>query len=840
MPLLQDDVSVRYVRRMPLDFQVAGGDGYRFSVVRFSGTEGLCRLYRFEIDLAYGDAEPVILDELVGRPAVLNVRGADGDRHFHGIIGRFEMTGEAAGQTHFRVELVPTAWLLTHRYDSRIYQNKSVPEIVADVLERAGIPADHYRFALEKTYPPREYCVQYRETDYNFIARLLEEEGIWWCFEQHEELHILLIADVAAAYAPIESEGALRYVLPTGLNSEEDHVFRFRLGQSVRPGAVLLNEFNFENPALDLRCEHETGRDEQLRFSDYPGDYGAQSDGVARARVRAEEFEATRITGIGQSGCRRLAPGRTFELSGHPSAACNGSYLLTAVRHEGKQPTSRSVGDADGRARVLGARLHQAVLAARQSDEPAVRELAEALLEITARLSAGDPTAQRARTEWVYHAGQVARDLASVAGARGESAADALTLPHLIDDVARSGAVDFDAPVYQCRFECVPAAVTYRPPRITPWPEMRGTQTARVVGPAGEEIYCDEYGRVKVQFNWDRVAAFGANASCWIRVSQGLAGGNYGMLMLPRVGQEVIVDFLEGNPNRPIIIGSVYNRDHMPPYKLPEDKTISAIRTCSSPGAGGANEIRFDDAKDKEELLLYAHNALHLRARGSHFESTGGDRHATVGKNAYELVKEQKHSLVKLDLIEQIDGSKHLKVEGDVKEFLHGKQTKFVNRQYNLLNGDGIWLGSDTSVTLWCNGNFIKLDKSGITIMGKMVNINSGGSAEVPEPDGPTPVEEAKPAATTRFGQNVRYTETPEEVPPAETVSAKQTSWIEIELVDELGQPRPAEEFVVVEPDGTEHTGATNVKGLARVALREPGACQISFPKLDAAAWERL
>src|SRR5205085_10995964 len=219
-----------------------------------------------------------------------------------------------------------------------------------------------------------------------------------------------------------------------------------------------------------------------------------------------------------------------------------------------------------------------------------------------------------------------------------------------------------------CRFECIPANVTYRPSRTTPWPTMRGTQTARVVGPRNEEIHTDEYGRVKVQFHWDREGRFDENSSCWIRVSQGMAGGQYGMMFLPRVGQEVVVDFLEGDPDQPIITGRVYNGDHMPPYELPKEKTKSCIKTNSSQGAGGTNEIRFEDLKGSEQLLLHAEKDLHVRAKNDRVASIEHDDHLTVRKNRYELVKKSRHSEVRLDLLTKVGGNQLTRVAGDVGE----------------------------------------------------------------------------------------------------------------------------------------------------------------------------
>ena len=496
MPLVQD------LSQAQIAFQISGQAVDQFEAIRYRGTEGLCQLYRFEIDLAAaGTGLP--LNDLVGKTAVLSINTPTGERWFHGIVGRLEITGETVGQTYYRAELVPTAWLLTHRYHSRIFQKKSSKDIITQILTDAGIASDHVKWQLSGDHPQREYCVQYRETDYNFIARLMEEEGIWWCFEHSKDKHVLIIADSSSAYAAIEGEAKLQYRAPSGLLPEADHVFRFSLAQSVRPGAVVLNDYNFEKPAQKLEAKDDAGRDQSLEFCDFPGEFTEESRGTALAKLRKEEFQALRIHAAGQAICKRLSPGRTFELTEHSVSSLNGQYLITSITHEGKQSVTRTTA-AEGRASVLDARLRQSLLAARADNSPVVRDLAEALLQIVSRLQAGDPTARRALTAWLYHAGQVARDLPSAAVVSGGSPVDWLTIPNLISDVARSTIIDYDAPVYQNSFECIPATVTYRPPRVTPWPVMRGTQTARVVGPQGEEIHTDNYGRVRVQFDWDR------------------------------------------------------------------------------------------------------------------------------------------------------------------------------------------------------------------------------------------------------------------------------------------------------------------------------------------------
>jgi type VI secretion system secreted protein VgrG len=343
-----------------------------------------------------------------------------------------------------------------------------------------------------------------------------------------------------------------------------------------------------------------------------------------------------------------------------------------------------------------------------------------------------------------------------------------------------------------------------------------------------------------VRFHWDLEAAFDVGASCWIRVSQGWAGGQYGMLFLPRVGQEVIVDFLEGDPDQPIITGRVYNRDHMPPYKLPDHRTISAIRTCSSPGAKGGNEIRFEDAKGHEQLLLFAQNSLHVRAQGSRFVSVCGDAHETIAGDARQLIKKNKDERIKLDVHEQVDGSKWDWVQGALMSVVKGGHDHYVKGLYRLHNAAGIVVASDTSVTLWSGGNFIKIDESGVTIVGKLVNINSGGSADPGEMgDGVLPTEPI-PAATTEFGHNTNYHTESQAITPVSGGPPTEVSWIEIELIDEVGRPVPGEAYQILLPDGKKTDGTLDQRGRAHVAVPDPGLCQITFPRLDAATWEPI
>lgn len=860
---------IRDLSKAQIAFQVEGGAIDQFLVTRYSGTEGLCQLYRFEIELVTSETA-IEFDSVVGKPATLSANTDFGVRYVHGIVSRFEMTGETADQMYFRAELVPSLWLLTHRYHSRIFQNKTTKEIITQVLTEGGVDPDRVDMSgITGCTESREYCVQYRETDYNFISRLMEEEGVHWYFAQSEEAHKLIMADTGT-YAPIEGEGAdLPYHPPTQMNVETEHVFRFRIGQSVRPGAVVLNDFNFKTPKTKLESTSDSGRDKTLEFSDYPGEYTEQGVGQKIAAMRAEEFECGRILAVGQSNSPRLAPGRTFNLIEHPSPPTNRSYLITSVTHQGRESTHRSTTGSNGRAGVLDATTHQSLLKARSAEDRTIRELADALLQIDSRLQKGDPSAHRALTQWVFHAGQVSKDLPSVAQVSGLNPLESLSLPNLIDDLVRTGKVDLQTPIYECRIEAIPADVIYRPARVTPWPVMRGSQTARIVGPEGEEIHTDKYGRVKVQFNWDREGKFDADSSCWIRVSQNFAGGQYGIMFIPRVGQEVIVDFLEGDPDQPIITGRVYNADHMPPYKLPDEQTKSVIKTRSTKGGGGSNEIRFEDLAGKEQLLFYGEKDIHVRAQHDRVETIGNSRYLTVGnnrsekvKNDYSLFIEDGNQITEIGTDQslkvagkvsvEVAGTHSTKVGGDVVEEFAGGHKHEVSGTYSV-KADKIKLEAASGIELKCGGCTIVLSSSTIFVVGgPTVKINSGPgpavSAVTAKATDPEEVAKVAVADKVEHGVDTTYgggakipeAEPAKPVPGQEFKSEepKETTWIEIELVNEADQPVPSERYEIKKGDEVIKKGTLDANGHARVTGLEPGSCEICFPDLDKEAWE--
>lgn len=744
--------------------RLPGHHAYDLLVTRVQGTEGIGELFQFRIQACSTRGE-LELQNFVAFPATLDIQGAHGTRSIDGIIRRFELIEDGSSLSYYEATLVPPHWLLTQRVQSRIFQkprydDTSTRAIIAEVFKAAGFPDNAIAFSALHD-EQREFTVQYRESDWDFVCRLIEEEGWHFYFDRRENPCTMVVADgksdhSAFAIAPDgDFISDVPYRDPNGMLAPGEFIHRVRVAREIRQGAVMLDDFNFRDPGGELRAFAERGKASGLILSDYPGEYTDRRVGQRLAEIRLQERQTGQHSAQMTSDVRMFWPGSTFRLVEHPNAALNIEYLITRVRHRALQTQS-------------------------------------------AEAEAGGSAGSR----------------------------------------------------YESEISAIPASEVYRHPRSTPRPTVLGSQTAIVTGPKSEEVYTDAYGRVKVRFHWDQEADFDENASCWIRVSQGWAGGQYGMMFLPRVGQEVIVDFLEGDPDRPIITGRVYNNDHMPPYKLPDHKTISAIRTGTSPGTDGCNEIRFEDAKCKEQLLLFAQNSLHVRSGGSAFESVGGERHETVHKNAYELVKETKHSTVKLDLIENIEGNRAQQVRGDIKSYCKGQTSMFAHGKYTLLSGSEILLASDGGITLQCNGNFIRINNVGVTISGSSVWINSGGKPDAIDYLAAGMADEPKPADGTQHGRNVRYSVKPEETAGLDDASrskgaggaepAVETSWIEIELVDEAGKPVPREAYAVKLPNGQVRRGTLGEDGRARVAVAEPGACEVTFPKLDAAAWETL
>jgi len=630
--------------------------GHDFSVRRFKGDESISKLFEFELELVSKKSD-IGFDSVINQMGSLKLQQFDDvePRYVHGIVNYFEQRNKDGKYTNYYAQLVPLFWLFTQRQNCRIFQKLDVQKIIDDIFKKAALPSDFYRFDLELTHPEREYCVQYRETEWNFITRLMEEEGIFCYFEHAESKAILVMQDHSYVHPPIPSPETVIFHEISGYAADEEHLFFFNYAESIRSGKATLRDFNFKKPTMDMERDKEADKTPELEVYDYPGLYEDPGIGQKLAKVRLEELQTPMKQGSGESTSMRFIPGYRFTLAQHPRKDFNKTYLITDLKQEGKQP-------------------------------------------------------------------QV---LQEQAGAQGTE--------------------------YTSELTCIPADVSYRPARLTRKPVVEGPQTAIVVGPKGEEIYVDKHGRVKVQFHWDREGQRNEKSSCWIRVSQLWAGQKWGAMYIPRIGQEVIVDFLEGDPDRPIITGRVYHGDNVPPYSPSQNKTKSTIKSHSSPGGGGFNEIRFEDKKGKEQVFIHAEKDYDLRVKN--------DRREYIGQNHNLMVKGDSKSLIKGGENITVKGNRKVHVAKssyrEAKEELHERVgKKYFNKtgmEMHFKSGKKIVIDGSMDITLRAGGSFVRINASGVTIKGKMIKINSGGSpgkvrkAQSQSPAQPQEADNARP-----------------------------------------------------------------------------------------------
>ena len=584
----------------------------------FSGAEGISRPFHFSLELLSENAS-IDFDAIVGKNATVTVKTADGgERYFNGIISRFAQRSSGKPLSAYTAEMVPWLWLLTRSADCRIFQNLSTGDIIAQVFKNRGFL--DFKNRLQKTYAPREYCVQYRETDFNFVSRLMDHDGIFYYFEHEKGKHTLVLADAASEHKPVPGQARARFQAGQGgVETQADVVTDWVAEHEIRSAKYSLTDFNFQTPrvslAVSLDALHKPPAGQKFEIYDYPGEYTKRDVGEQFARVRIEEDEALRILLHGMSTCRQFTSGYRFELTDYPRSDANKAYVLTSITHSLSEPSYVSQEE---------------------------------------------------------HVGG-----------------------------------------YSNSFTCQPASAVYRPPRATPRPVVQGLQTAIVVGKAGEEFWVDKYGRIKVQFHWDRLGKHDENSSCWLRVSQNWAGKRWGTVFLPRIGQEVIVEFLEGDPDLPIVTGAVYNGDQNPPYDLPAEQTKGTIKSNSSKGGGGYNELRFEDKKDSEQVFLHAQKDLDV----------------IVEKDRRELVKKDRHLMVKGNKVEAIDGEHHVKVGSSRVAEVGGSVSEKASQEIYLNAGTKVVIEAGMEITLKGSGGFVKIDPMGVTIQGTLVQINGGGSA---------------------------------------------------------------------------------------------------------------
>ena len=611
----------------------------------FRGSEGISRLFRFELDLLSEDNN-IAFTDIIGKNVTITVKQADGSpRYFNGVISRFGQGGSDETFTTYHAEMVPWLWFLTRAADCRIFQSQSIPDIIKAVFSDLGF--QDFTDSLKATYEARDYCVQYRETSFNFVSRLMEENGIFYFFQHEQGKHTMVLGDDPGANAECPTQSQFRfYVDPTAV-LDEDIVSGWHAEQELRTGKSTLTDYNFTTPSTDLLATTATidsvGGNSQFDTYDYPGEYLTKSDGQNLSKIRMQEEEAVHLVFHGSSDGRSLVSGYKFTLAEHYRDDMNTSYLLTEIDHVG-------------------------VSAAYEN----------------------------ARPDQEDH--------------------------------------------YSNSFRCIPASVPFRPQRVTVHPTISGPQPAVVVGPHGEEIYTDQYGRVKVQFFWDRKGKKNEHSSCWIRVSQLFAGKGWGAMFLPRIGQEVLVDFMEGDPDQPVVTGRVYNADQVTPGALPDKMNVSGWRTHSTKSGGehDANVLAFDDTKGSEVFYMRAEKDMAIRVQNNEDTHVMNNQTITVDNDRTEVVTmgnetveikkgNRSHKITAgNDTLDIVQGNRSVKIEmgNDALNISMGNQS-------TKLDLGKIETEALQSIELKVGQSSIKIDQMGVTIQGMMISINGQAQTQV-------------------------------------------------------------------------------------------------------------
>lgn len=659
--------------------------------------EALGRMPSCVVELVRPSADAKIAAaDLLGQKATVKLLLAEGEyRYFNGWVTRFERGGVVGRYDLYRVELRPWLWYLGLGKDSRIFQDKNALQILEAVFGEYG--QQQMDNKLSGTPHTRPYCVQYRETDLDFVHRLMEEEGMYYYFSHVDGDHKLVLCNGAAGHSAMPGASMAWAPLQTDDRYREDVITEWRQADSLGSLKHVRLDHDYLSPTTDTTAEASRTLPVSLQGDgevfDYPGAYADPAApnvavGTAQAQLATDIDESGRVVGTGMTRHRPVAVGSTFTFKDYPAVGTETEWLVSLADYD----MAFGSYEADGRN---------------------------------------------------------------------------------------------DSEGFVCRFEAVPKSIRFQPERITPRPVVQGPQTAVVVGPSGDEIHTEAHGRIKVQFRWDRVGANNETSSCWIRVAMPWASKGYGMMALPRMGDEVVVSFLEGDPDRPLVTGSVYNADNKPPWALPAQATVSGIKTRSSKQgtADTANELRFDDKKDSEYVWLQAQKDFHLLVKHDAKEAIQNDRWTDVtkneahqvgenltlkvGKQATLSVTEDTHATLGADLNLAITGLLNVDVT-DAVAFKGAAAVALtagdgmdlaVTQALNIgasttlhLKGDsGVVIDGGSELCIKAGGAFILLNSQGVTIQGSVVKINCGGAAgtanDAAEASPAEPTEPTVPAA---------------------------------------------------------------------------------------------
>ncbi len=660
----------------PLAFQVSIAAAPKLRFLSLAGAEELSRPFDYQLVGLVLPTENLVIDDVLGTTAQVTVgAGSSSARIYHGLVSAVAFDGLVGKHLAYRFTLRPWLWMLTRSAQLRIFQKKSVPDILKAVFNAHG---GVFEDRTTATYRKREYCVQYRESDFNFVSRLMEEEGIFYFFKHEAGKHTLVFADAPGVHVAMLGLTELKYDDDGNPDHRVPAVSKWRFSREVRAAKASVRDHSFLQPQKTFdknhqaTVQHAQGAHEVYDYPaglpTYPDEGGVlgglEGEATTIAKRRIEELRTRFAVAQGETSVITLCAGARVSLAGHPVQDQNAEYLVYATQVD---------------TRVSG-----------------------------------------------YAAGETAETS------------------------------------HRCGFSVFRSNLVFRPERSTPRPRVGGPQTATVVGPAGKEIHVDKHGRVKLQFHWDRVGTKNADSSCFVRVSQPSAGKGWGMVFLPRIGQEVVVDFLDGDPDQPIITGRVYNADNMPPYTLPDKATVSTIKSRSTEqgGATDFNELRFDDLKGSEYLLMQSQKDKLEFVKETVKTEVGKDQHLIIKKDRKEKVEGDFHLTVVKAVKQKVDGKYSLKVAQDIllaTDANHGlKASQGVSSEagmaISLKAGTEVHIKAGTNagleggvnvhikgavnvvveagvqLTLKGGSGSVVLGPDGVSITGPMVKINSGGS----------------------------------------------------------------------------------------------------------------
>lgn len=607
------------------------GCSEKLDVLRFSGNETLGSNYLFEIDVVC-DSHSLDSMALQHKTACLTLLDATEPRYIHGIVLSTAHLKQDSRHHHYRFWLAPQAELLNYRTNQRIFQNKSIPEIIQAVWHSAGLDPAAIRFQIQKNASPLIYCVQYDETDLNFIQRLCEFHGLFYYFEHSASQHTMVFVDGKEHCPKVPS---VSYQPDSGQNPDKPVLSQLDWQFQSTEGLVEIREYDFSRPAFDLKGQKQTGLRE---WYEYAAQQDSQQQATARAKLFLNQQQHEKQRAFASGNVSLVYPGSFLPVTDHPLTSMNTDWFVVSISHTGEQP--------------------------------------QVLQEL------GDGSSK-----------------------------------------------------YENQLTLHPKDMAFYLPRHHAKPLLSGFQTALVTGPEGKEIHTDEHGRVKVQFHWDKAAAGDDTTSCWLRVAQGWAGSSYGHHFLPRVGQEVLIAFLEQDIDRPYVIGCVYNAANSSPVTYPVHHSQSGFRTLSSPGGQGFNELRFEDKKGQEQIVLHAQRNWYRKVKRTSRTEVGGNEHLWIGGEDKRRISGEEHLTINKNRLTEITGNQDLHVLQNKHLHIDAKWLSKIDQALHIKAGQMLVLEATSALSLDAGGSCLLIEPSGIKLQGASIHINSGGSpgnAEIP------------------------------------------------------------------------------------------------------------